>query len=428
MNSDTTKSCMRPKSVNFKVVDNNLIKKGVPLTQAICQDLLVTGHISSYMEFFHMAVENQLGIEFTPDMLHALQNLLTIAEDSSTRGDAKAIYESKKNLAQYFLLSSNYNMAISYFRETLDAAAGIKDDPMVEIEATLSLGHALEKSEHVNESIECYENTRKLAASRNNLDGEIRACQHLVSGHTHMAESFEYSGDYDQAIFHYTKCLEYLTHPVYDEMTISDIEFRLGKVHKDIGQIETAIKYLERFVAKPNLINDKSRQGWAQASLASCYESAGNPQLAASYLQQFISAAEPDPIQRVAVSQACNQLGMLFNKMGQFELAVTYFERHFQLMTEISKDDVQDLEQNTHQLNDGDGIKSPLPWNKTGSTSKLSTVRVGGAQTQLGISKGNAQMAQYFETIVDCNGLASLLLWKAKRSFGSYLPTRLENI
>ncbi|OAJ41169.1 hypothetical protein BDEG_24809 [Batrachochytrium dendrobatidis JEL423] len=375
-----------------------------------------------------MAVENQLGIEFTPDMLHALQNLLTIAEDSSTRGDAKAIYESKKNLAQYFLLSSNYNMAISYFRETLDAAAGIKDDPMVEIEATLSLGHALEKSEHVNESIECYENTRKLAASRNNLDGEIRACQHLVSGHTHMAESFEYSGDYDQAIFHYTKCLEYLTHPVYDEMTISDIEFRLGKVHKDIGQIETAIKYLERFVAKPNLINDKSRQGWAQASLASCYESAGNPQLAASYLQQFISAAESDPIQRVAVSQACNQLGMLFNKMGQFELAVTYFERHFQLMTEISKDDMQDLEQNTHQLNDGDGIKSPLPWNKTGSTSKLSTVRVGGAQTQLGISKGNAQMAQYFETIVDCNGLASLLLWKAKRSFGSYLPTRLENI
>nr|KAJ3422785.1 Tetratricopeptide repeat protein 29 [Polyrhizophydium stewartii] len=418
----------------------------MPLTQTICIELLIEGHIHSFIDFFHMAVEDTIGIEFTSGMLEKLKQLLTMTEDSLRSGDASAIYESKKSLANFFLASESFDLAIAYFKEAHDTASRIQNNAAAEIEATRNLGLALEKAGQIDQAIGFLERSRSIAVDRGNAEGELRASQDLL----------EHSGNYPDAISHYAQCLDYLKHGAHDERSICDLEFRLGKANKEIGQIETAIKYLESFVSKAKTLNDKNKEGWAQATLASCYESSGNPQLAASYLQQFVAIAESDPTQRVAESQACNQLGMLFNKMGQFDLAVTYFERHFRLMTEITREEHgvgEDMGSGALAADEsrsvaGAGvldasmgrrtITPALDRSKAGTPSALRrtsadalsqpAVRVGAAQTQLGISRGNAQMAMFFETVVDQDGLASLLKWKAERSFGSYVPKRMETV
>ncbi|KAI8922795.1 hypothetical protein BC831DRAFT_498936 [Entophlyctis helioformis] len=453
----------------------------MPITQTICLDLLIQGHIGSYIEFFHMVVENKFAIDVSRDMLGQLKVLLTIAEDSQRSGTAKAIYESKKNLAQFFTRSVNYDIAITYFKEALETARRMQNEYAIEVEATRNLGVALEGAGKVHEALEYFETSRSLALERNNVDGEMMASQSLVNVHVAIAEKFENAGDYEQAIQHFTKCLEFLKHGANDERSICDIEFRLGKAHKEIGKIEVAIKYLESFVAKSATMGDKNKEGWAHATLAACYDISGNPQLAASYLQQFVSIAESDPRQRLAESQACNQLGMLYNKLGEFDMAVTYFERHFRLMTDIAKEDalVAAEESAAAAANsgggtvsgvggaDGDGASddmsvashardrtnigavggsdpaavghagaasgsgglaavahAPVAKDFGPKSSKGSLVRFGAAQAQLGISRGNAQMALFFETVVDPNGLGPLLQWKAERSFGAYVPQR----
>ncbi|KAH9276255.1 hypothetical protein BASA83_001533 [Batrachochytrium salamandrivorans] len=413
-----------PKSVNIES------RKERTATQEICEHLLITGHIRSYIEFFHMTVENRLGIDFTRERLDTLQLLLTVSEDSLCNGDPKAFYESKKNLAQYSLSTLNCNVAIAYYREALEAAAQVQNNPTVEIEAMLNLGLALEKSGQSDMAIEYYENSLKLAMDRSCTDDETRARQNLVSAHIRIAENLEASGNHKEVIPHYTQCLEYLTHGVQDESTLNDIVYRLGKAYKDMGQTEVAIQYLERFVTNSNSGNDKIKQGWAQGTLASCYESSGNPQRAATYLQQFVVAVEADPTQRAAESQACNQLGVLFNKIGEFDRAVTYFERHFRLVAEIEREtmlvveDVQEVEEQQipicEQSNASPAVLHAL--HEQAALPKVPKIHAGAAQTQMGIARGNAYMDQFFETIVSQNGLGSLLQWKAERSFGTYTP------
>lgn len=192
----------------------------------------------------------------------------------------------------------------------------------------------------------------------------------------------------------------------------------------------------------------------AQAALASCYETSGNPELAANYLQQFVASSENDQSQRAAVSQACNQLGMLYNRIGKFDLAVANFERHYRLVNELRHEqevaDEEDIQQTmyTNQSGASNPVLSTQDASRFNTTSATASqqlanqklgsggylkssrsfapqsevgIRYGAVQTQLGISRGNAQMALFFETVVHEKGLPSLLRWKAERSFGSFV-------
>ena len=64
--------------------------------------------------------------------------------DSTCAGDSLAIYESRKNIAKYFHSLEIYDVAISYFNEALDIALKSGASSLVEMEATLNLGKALE--------------------------------------------------------------------------------------------------------------------------------------------------------------------------------------------------------------------------------------------------------------------------------------------
>jgi tetratricopeptide (TPR) repeat protein len=126
----------------------------------------------------------------------------------------------------------------------------------------------------------------------------------------------------------------------------------------------------------------------------------------------FISHAQLDPAQRDAESKACNQLGELYNKTGRYDFAAQYFERHFQI------------------LNGQAGLarkgSSSMLLKDAAMTSKPRTVtetpQLRAAKVQLGVAKANAQMAFFFDTVADPKGVDALLLWKAKNTFGDYIP------
>ncbi len=120
---------------------------------------------------------------------------------------------------------------------------------------------------------------------------------------------------------------------------------------------------------------------------------------------------ELDPSQRLSEAHACNQLGALYNKLGQYTTAVRFFERHYALAVELTAQD--------------SGMESKV---KTGDVAtvgsflksdELDLPDVGVAAVQLGIAKGNAKMGKFFEHVADESKRAGLLSWKTSGTFDS---------
>jgi tetratricopeptide (TPR) repeat protein len=149
--------------------------------------------------------------------------------------------------------------------------------------------------------------------------------------------------------------------------------------------------------------NDKSKEGWAQCALASCYEKQGDNQSAAKYLEEFLTYGQNDASQNNACALACNQLGTLYNRMENFKLAVHYFEKHFVIVERKLEGQVFDEGAAKEQV-------------------KAST-----AQVQLAISRANEKSAMFFECIGDEKDLSRILQWKRTRSFGNSLPLEQLN-
>ncbi|KAJ3288338.1 Tetratricopeptide repeat protein 29, partial [Borealophlyctis nickersoniae] len=240
----------------------------------MCLDLLVAGHVRSYIDFFHMVVEpaRTAPSPYSPKVLNDFKKLLTAAEDSQRKGDSTAIYQTRKHLASYFQDLGNDEVAAGYYREALDIASLISGDRTWEVEGARNLGTVLESSGKSAEALEYYEQSRKLARLTKNQEAENLASKAIVNVRMNVAEQLEDEGKYQEAISHYTECIEVLESGSSDAQLLNDVHYRLGKAYKQIGDIETAIKYLEAFLEKAKSFGDKTKEGFAQAALASCYE------------------------------------------------------------------------------------------------------------------------------------------------------------
>ncbi|KAJ3200229.1 hypothetical protein HDU67_002230, partial [Dinochytrium kinnereticum] len=238
----------------------------------------------------------------------------------------------------------------------------------------------------------------------------------------------------------------------FDETLAFDLKFRLGKAYRQIGEIDKAIEYLDEYLKKCQSDGDRAKEGPAQAALASCYETSGNLVGAIDHLQQFIDMTEDVPTQRPALAHACNQLGILYNKTGQYEHAVKFFDKHFSLVRtiaseapkpktplmrqDLSNSNITAKQQGPANIDDtrvggkrADSIRSDENIGRIAEAH--STTNVGLAQVQLGISRGNAEMESFFNYVVESttkpSSIQSLLKWKAKRNFADAVET-LEDV
>ncbi|KAJ3184604.1 Tetratricopeptide repeat protein 29 [Geranomyces variabilis] len=439
----------------------------VPLTQTLCLDLLRDGHVASYIDFFRMAVQSSLRRReaVNPDKtLHELKDLLTAAESSHRRADPMLVYTATKNIARHFATQKNHALALAYYRDALRHAKDVVDDPSVEIEAARNVGVELEADGRQEEASEMYEESRILSRRAGKPEAEHAAAKSLVSVRMKMAKQMEKSKRHEEAIEQYNFCVQILQESHPDEQTLNDLNYRLGRAHQQIGAIPTAIEFLETFLLKVRKHGDRIKEGWAQAVLASCHESVGNLALASECLTKFLAITESDPSQKQAQAQACNHLGNLCNRMGDYELAVKYFEKHYQLACGaagdqrpvaarpvaddsdaklpttdeavtgagvLSETDVADPANTSLNADvapagistsrpltsataedDDDAAPSATPLS-TAARSVRKTDAVGLAQVQLGISRANAHMDQFFKLVEDEKRLGDLLRWKA---------------
>jgi hypothetical protein len=118
----------------------------IPINQSMCLELLIEGHVGSYIDFFNMVIQNKTTTTYTLPHLTQLKHLLTVSEDAQRSADKMRIYQSKKNIALFFHERGETARAVVYFKEALEASKALQTVKEVEIEASINLGSVLEQS------------------------------------------------------------------------------------------------------------------------------------------------------------------------------------------------------------------------------------------------------------------------------------------
>ncbi|KAI8613678.1 hypothetical protein BC830DRAFT_1131013 [Chytriomyces sp. MP71] len=414
---------------------------GVPVTQSICFELLVGGQIHSFIDFFNIvnptasaltsatpsstaSPKGSIPAGYSLEDLQTLKSLLTTCELSVRSGDQSQVYAAKKALGFFYQrlpqVSGFLETSAGYLREAFECAKVIHGKKFYEIEAAHNLGLVLASMGQAHEAVKMYEHSRNLAADKGDAQAEQLASKSLVGARILIAQQLERDGQFKEAISHYAQSIQIIEKSKPDEKVVNDLHYCLGNAFKQDNQIITAVEYLDKYLEKCKDLNDHQAAGRAQLALATCYESSGNLEEATDYLKQFIEATESDPNQKTSLAQACNQIGILYNKIGDFDQAVTYFDRHFALACEINKEQLSQAAAAPVALAaDAEKDQQFMP----PAAPLAKSLSVGSAQIQVGLSKANANMRQFFEYVVegrkDLKGekFVGLLKWKAMRAF-----------
>jgi hypothetical protein len=102
--------------------------------RTICLDLLIEGHVNSYIKFFDVSKNEE-------DM-QQLQSFLIAVEAAFRSANEMQILEATTQLAQHFLKRKDAENSLENFQASLTASKRLKDY-VYEIDALCNLGSAL---------------------------------------------------------------------------------------------------------------------------------------------------------------------------------------------------------------------------------------------------------------------------------------------
>lgn len=149
-------------------------------------------------------------------------------------------------------------------------------------------------------------------------------------------------GQFQEAIHHYTETLKVAQESCPDDNEIiNKIHFKLGLVYQHLGDLVTAIKYIDSYLQYCKDLNNVSLTGEAQSAIAACYEKQGNHQAAIDHLETFAKLAL-DQNDVASLQRAYQQLGTMYNKLRNYPVSLTYYEKYYNLV-EQNEQSIQKL-------------------------------------------------------------------------------------
>lgn len=323
--------------------------------QSLCLDILVSGHVQAYVDFFYLTHRPDIDHEDEPEepepaddqvgipsnMLPHVKTQLEEAEVARRRGDTQAVFASYRQLADFFTGLEDQRTAIYFWEKCLEITQ-LTSDVDGEKQATRSLGMAHEASKDMTAAIKQYETLLDLATGTSDVAGTQQASEHLVVAYEASAVSADSAGDSRGALECREKCLD-AARASGDPAKESKAQYDLGQAHEKLGELE----HLKRAVsARAALGHDQEATsfpwpGRFQATSPETYR----PRTAATsmtafrnglsqvmHYEQHLSLAEkaapPDVDAQGAASYA---LAQVYQRMQHGEASLRYLQKFLSL-------------------------------------------------------------------------------------------------
>lgn len=346
--------------------------------------LLLDGRPQAFVDFFNLS-HGRLGnastsgraeLPLPQESLLLLKNHLIKVDTATRAGDMDVVCTSYKTLSKYF----NELGRLPYSEFFLKQAVTISQKTgwvAGELEALQALGAVYEQMQDVLSAVTCHE--KRLALAMENMieaDSE-GALLSLTAVYLGQAEGEEKAGQTAAALTSYSKCLSAAERAGEDAVRAKS-HYRMGMIHFQEQRWQEAIYHLRQFVEDgAESMGDKVAEGVAHTALAQSLRENQDVDGSVALLEGYLETAQRGGDQH-GPAMACCSLGTVYFEKREFQKAVAYLERFYEI---------------ARSLND-----RPM----------LDTARF-----NLGVAKGSLRLPAYMQLV---NGdLPQLMQWKNSR-------------
>lgn len=351
-----SKAKPKPRELLLQDIDPSSYRNSI--FHNICTEMLEKGFHQSFTQLFELIRRQRCDhekagpasilleplIEHNHAKLEYLRVQLTVAEDAERANDLDTVYMAQRNLAQYFEHTDDAKrtkdkwLSDYFYDQCLETGSMVKgDNRRKEGEAHCHVGLALENRGDLAKASFHMEIFHELASKHkwHTESGDSLheiACEHLRRMFTSIAEEV-HSEDPNLSITYLKKANE-IAREGGDSYQEGKSSYRLGNALERIGRSESAISYHKQYLEQCKYHSDQVGVCRAYEALAKSFESKGDISSAAKFLEMFVSVAEGAGLQD-SLADACSAIGTMCNTMGDYDKAVQYFGRCYEICSHM---------------------------------------------------------------------------------------------
>ena len=363
--------------------------------QAICNELLTTGYVDSFSDFFkishpkcpgsyHYDYWESVGDDnatpappiVPPEKYEFIQARLVDAETARRKRQDADLAKAYTDLSQYFQSINDMKIAIIYLEKLRDYAL-FTSDLVREAQALKEIGRLFKEADNLERSLQFCEEC--LAVSVSIGDGVAEAQAALIEAYRSYSQMLITRGDGTQAIDFLNKSLKVAADSgVVLSMAICHQE--LGNCYRQLEMLDSAIEHFEKAFQIYKGLENVEGQSAAVSALATSYKYIGKIDQAVEYFKILHELAnQTGNAEDKAMS--CLTMGKILWESDQKEQALVWFEKNFDISIEL--DDLGVIED---------------------------------SRVSLGVSLANYRMARFTQLVRSKEETPDLLDWEIRRN------------
>lgn len=324
--------------------------------EAICIELLTTGYVDSFSDFFkithpkapgsyHYDYWEKMGEDnaspqppqVPTEKYDYIQSRLVEAEIARRRGQDADLASAYTGLSQYFQSINDMKIAIIYLEKLRDYAL-FTSDLVREAQALKEIGRLFKEAGNLESSLHFCEECLSVSVSIG--DGVAEAQAALIDAYRSYSDSLISRGEGNLAIEFLKKSLKVAADSgVLLSLAICNQE--LGNCYKQLEMLDSAIEHFEKAFQIYKGLGNVEGQSTAVSALATSYKYMGKIELAVEHFKILHELAnQTGNAEDKALS--CLTMGKILWESGRKEDALVWFQKNFDISLEL--DDLSVIE------------------------------------------------------------------------------------
>jgi tetratricopeptide (TPR) repeat protein len=335
----------RPEAELRKPTDADLFSP----EEAICSELLTTGYVDSFSDFFkithpkcpgayHYAYWKDVSEDnatpapptVPPEKYEFIQARLVEAEIARRRGQDADLARAYTDLSQYFQSINDMEIAIIYLEKLRDYAL-FTSDLVREAQALKEIGRLFKEAGNLESSLHFCEECLSVSVSIG--DGVAEAQAALIEAYRSYSQSLITRGDGNQAIDYLNKSLKVASDSGV-LLSLAVCHQELGTCYRQLEMLDSAIEHFDKAYQIYKGLGNIEGQSTAVSALATSYKYMGKVDLAVDNFKILHELAnQTGNAEDKAMS--CLTMGKILWESDQKGEALKWFEKNFDISLEL---------------------------------------------------------------------------------------------
>lgn len=295
----------------------------------LCCDLLSTGNVRSYIDFFNFSST----LDLDSDELQDVQQSLMNAENDLDQANYDSAYEIWKELGHFFQARENLKEA-AHMYEKCKLIAETKSQKLEHLtQAYLKLGLTYELLNKLDKSIENHLLHIKSCEKFGNDIKTMEAFNYLQKVYCLKGDKAKREQQYDRTLEMFDFAIE-ATKNGHNMLEEGYIWYKMGEIYDLKNKADDAIQCYKKFLKISLELENTEAEAKSYFALGNSYKKQGDAILAHKYMESYLSLAK-EGSNILDKCQAENAIGGILSDLKKYSEAVEHLKPNYDMCVEL---------------------------------------------------------------------------------------------